>query len=82
MEGRLRLSVHSGTDRLQAEQLGTSDRGVILLRKLLMEAIETVQQGGVPLGIIPKEKEHEMITLDDFRRILPQSEVAELLHPV
>lgn len=64
------------------EQLGTSDRGVILLRKLLMEAIETVQQGGVPLGIIPKEKEHEMITLDAFRRILPQSEAAELLHPV
>jgi 5,5'-dehydrodivanillate O-demethylase oxygenase subunit len=64
------------------EQLGTSDRGVILLRKLLMEAIETVQKGGEPQGIIPKEQEHELITLDAFRRILPKSAVAELLRPI
>ena len=57
------------------EQLGTSDRGVILLRKLLMEAIDTVQKGGVPMGIVPKPKENEMITLDAFRRILPKSEL-------
>jgi hypothetical protein len=57
------------------EQLATSDRGVILLRKLLLEAIETVQRGGVPQGIIPKEKAHEMITLDAFRRILPHAEL-------
>jgi len=64
------------------EQLGTSDRGVILLRKLLMEAIETVQKGGEPQGIIPKEQEHKLIILDAFRRILPKSDVAELLRPI
>jgi hypothetical protein len=64
------------------EQLGTSDRGVILLRKLLMEAIETVQKGGVPQGIVAKDKEQEIIILDAFHRILPKSEVAELLRPI
>jgi len=39
------------------EQLATSDRGVILLRKRLMEAIETVQKGGVPIGVVPKAKQ-------------------------
>lgn len=63
------------------EQLGTSDRAIILLRKLLMEAIETVQKGGEPQGIISKEQENELIILDAFRRILPKSEVVELLRP-
>jgi hypothetical protein len=47
-----------------------------------MEAIETVQKGGEPQGIIPKEKEDKLITLDAFRRILPKSDVAELLRPI
>ena len=61
------------------EQLATSDRGVILLRKLLMEAIDTVQKGGVPMGVVPKEKENETITLDAFRRILPKSELNQVM---
>jgi len=61
------------------EQLATSDRGVILLRKLLMEAIDTVQKGGVPMGIVPKEKADETITLDAFRRILPKSELNQVM---
>jgi len=61
------------------EQLATSDRGVILLRKLLLEAIETVQQGGVPQGIVSKEKENEMITLDAFRLILPQGQLDQVM---
>ena len=65
----------------RSEQLATSDRGVILLRKLLMEAVETVRRGGEPLGIIPKHKENEIITLEAFRRILPVSEAAALMTP-
>ena len=61
------------------EQLATSDRGVILLRKLLMEAIDTVQKGGVPMGIVPKEKQNETITLDAFRRILPKSDLNQVM---
>jgi hypothetical protein len=50
-----------------------------LLRKLLMEAIDTVQKGGVPMGVVPKEKENETITLDAFRRILPKSELNQVM---
>jgi len=63
------------------EQLATSDRGVILLRKLLLEAIETVQHDGVPQGIVPKEKANEMITLDAFRLILPQTQLEQVMRP-
>lgn len=63
------------------EQLATSDRGVILLRKILLEAIETVQRGGIPQGIIPKEKQDEMITLDAFRLILPHSKLEQMMRP-
>jgi len=63
------------------EQLATSDRGVILLRKLLLEAIETVQRGGAPQGIVPKEKEAEMITLDAFRLILPRDQLEQVMRP-
>ena len=64
------------------EQLATSDRGVILLRKRLMEAIETVQKGGVPIGVVPKEKASEIISLDAFRRILPKSELDQVLRSI
>jgi len=65
----------------RAEQLATSDRGVILLRKLLLEATETVQQGGVPQGIVSKEKANEMITLDAFRLILPLDQLESVMRP-
>jgi len=63
------------------EQLATSDRGVILLRKLLLEAIETVQRGDVPQGIVSKEKANEMITLDAFRLILPLDQLESVMRP-
>jgi hypothetical protein len=63
------------------EQLATSDRGVILLRKLLLEAIETVQRGGVPQGIVSKEKANETITLDAFRLILPLDQLEQVMQP-
>jgi len=34
------------------EHLATSDRGVIMLREMVMEAIKTVQAGGDPLGVV------------------------------
>ena len=33
------------------EHLGESDRGIIMLRKLLREQIQAVQNGGDPIGI-------------------------------
>jgi len=48
------------------EQLGVSDRGVILFRRLVREAIETAWTGGVPKGVLPKERAGEMIQLHSF----------------
>ena len=36
------------------EHLGTTDRAVILLRQLLLEAVKTVQAGGAPRGVDPE----------------------------
>ena len=36
------------------EYLGTSDRGIVVMRKLLLEATHAVERGEVPLGIDPK----------------------------
>jgi phenylpropionate dioxygenase-like ring-hydroxylating dioxygenase large terminal subunit len=61
--------VTQGTQGLlgeREEHLGVSDRGVIMLRRLILEAIETVLAGGEPKGILPKEKADEIIYLDSF----------------
>jgi 5,5'-dehydrodivanillate O-demethylase oxygenase subunit len=42
------------------ERLATSDRGVILLRQVLMEQIELVRHGRDPMGVI-RDPNHEMI---------------------
>ncbi|HEY3117130.1 MAG TPA: hypothetical protein VGK54_10340, partial [Chloroflexota bacterium] len=54
------------------EHLGTSDRGVVLLRDLLKHEIEKVQRGLDPIGVI-RDPEHDIInthteTLHDERR--------------
>jgi hypothetical protein len=48
------------------EQLGVSDRGVIMFRRIVMEAIETAWKGGVPKGVLPRERADQMIHLDSF----------------
>jgi 5,5'-dehydrodivanillate O-demethylase len=68
------------------EHLATSDRGVVLFRKLLLENIEKVERGEDPLGVIRDpaknfpmieiEREHTIarvtagIALSDFKRAL------------
>jgi 5,5'-dehydrodivanillate O-demethylase len=49
------------------EHLGTSDRGVVLLRKLLFEQLERVEQGLDPIGVIRDGAENEMIELPQER---------------
>lgn len=54
------------------EHLGTSDRGVVLLRDLLKREIEKVQAGLDPIGVI-RDPEHNIVythteTLHDERR--------------
>jgi 5,5'-dehydrodivanillate O-demethylase len=50
-------------DRTQ-EHLGTDDKGVIMLRKLVREQIEVVRNGGDPLGTIRDPAQNVLIDLD------------------
>jgi 5,5'-dehydrodivanillate O-demethylase len=43
-----------------SEHLAASDRGVVLLRRLILEQIERVEQGHDPMGVI-RDADHAMI---------------------
>jgi 5,5'-dehydrodivanillate O-demethylase oxygenase subunit len=51
------------TDRT-AERLGAGDEGIIMLRKLLREQVEIVQQGGEPMGLIRDPEKNRIIEFD------------------
>ena len=51
------------------EHLGASDRGVILLRKLLLDAVNAVQEGRLPKGVLTQERAPEVIKIDSFTGI-------------
>ena len=48
------------------EQLGVSDRGVIKFRNIVTDAIETALSGGIPKGVLTKQRADEMIQLHSF----------------
>ena len=50
------------TDRTQ-ERLGVEDEGIIILRKLLKEQIENVQNGRDPIGMIRDPERNRIIEL-------------------
>lgn len=52
-------------DRSQ-ENLGVTDRGIVMLRKLLKEQIEVVRNGGDPMGVIRDPEKNKIIDLDTF----------------
>ncbi len=51
------------------EQLATSDKGVILIRKIILNAIQVVQEGGVPKGVPSSDEADRMIQIDSFTGI-------------
>ncbi len=55
-----------GLLREREEHLGTSDRGVIMIRRLVREAIEAVMKGGQPKGVLPKGRADGLVRLDSF----------------
>jgi len=65
------------------ERLATSDRGVVLLRRVMLEQIERVQQGLDPLGL-ERDPDHSMIdtkleeTLELMRSRSQRIQVTEL----
>ena len=58
-----------GTIGGRKEQLASSDKGVILLRKIILGAIEAMQKGGVPKGVPLREEPAKVIDIDSFTGI-------------
>jgi 5,5'-dehydrodivanillate O-demethylase len=61
---------NQGSERIfdrSLENLGSSDRGIALYRRLLRESIAAVQEGKDPLGIIREEGKHDLIHFDALK---------------
>jgi phenylpropionate dioxygenase-like ring-hydroxylating dioxygenase large terminal subunit len=50
----------------RSEQLATSDRGVILLRKLIVNDIESVRGGGQPRALANAQQQDGLVKIDSF----------------
>jgi hypothetical protein len=61
-------STQARLDR-RREQLGTSDRGVILIRKLILAAIEAAHRGTTPKGVLSPEQGEQIVAIDSFTGI-------------
>ena len=48
------------------EQLAASDKGVILIRKIILHAIRAVQENRTPKGVLPAGAANELVTIDSF----------------
>ena len=48
------------------EQLATSDKGVILIRKIILNAIQAVQENRPPKGVLPRSEAQESVNIDSF----------------
>jgi hypothetical protein len=51
------------------EHLATSDRAVILLRKRILNAMQTAHKGGLPQGVVTKERAEKIVKIDSFTGI-------------
>jgi 5,5'-dehydrodivanillate O-demethylase oxygenase subunit len=49
------------------EHLATSDQGILMMRKMVRDAIEAVQQGKDPLGVIRDSRDNKLIAFDSSR---------------
>ena len=61
--------VTQGTQGLlgeRAEHLASADRGVIMLRRIVRDAIAAALRGGRPKGVLAQEQAAEMVQLDCF----------------
>jgi phenylpropionate dioxygenase-like ring-hydroxylating dioxygenase large terminal subunit len=56
------------------EHLGSADRGVIMLRRIVREAIATALKGGQPKGVLAKERAGEVVDLDSFTGVRVKKE--------
>ncbi|MGH7768491.1 MAG: ABC transporter substrate-binding protein, partial [Candidatus Binatia bacterium] len=59
------------------EQLATSDRGVILLRKVILDSIRAVQDGRIPKGVLTQGRAGEVVKIDSFTGVRAKSGARE-----
>jgi hypothetical protein len=59
------------------EQLGYADRGVIMLRRMVREAIATTLQGGRPKGVFSDKEGDRIIDFGCFTGIKPKANTGE-----
>ncbi len=72
--------VTQGTQGLlgdREEHLGSADRGVIMLRRIVREAIGAAARGGRPKGVLPHERADEIVHLDCFTGVRLKGSVRE-----
>jgi phenylpropionate dioxygenase-like ring-hydroxylating dioxygenase large terminal subunit len=55
------------------EQLASSDRGVILLRKLILDGVQAVREGRRPKGVLTQDEAATVIKIDSFTGIRPKN---------
>ncbi|MGH7852729.1 MAG: Rieske 2Fe-2S domain-containing protein [Candidatus Binatia bacterium] len=48
------------------EQLATSDKGVILIRKIILSAIQAVRENRIPKGVLQPSQAQELVNIDSF----------------
>jgi phenylpropionate dioxygenase-like ring-hydroxylating dioxygenase large terminal subunit len=48
------------------EQLATSDKGVILIRRIILSAIQAVQENRTPKGVVQPGQAHDVVGIDSF----------------
>lgn len=49
------------------EHLATSDQGILMLRRMISDSIDAVQQGRDPMGVTRDSSLNEPITFDSSR---------------
>ena len=60
-----------GTIGERAEHLASSDRGVIMLRKIIVNAIQTAHAGGRPRGVLTHAEADKSVRFDSFTGVRP-----------
>ncbi len=64
-----------GRVETRKEQLGQSDHGVILQRKIILNAIKTALEGGCPKGVLAEDEADKVIKIDSCTGVRPRGMV-------
>jgi hypothetical protein len=63
------------------EHLTSSDDGIVIVRKLLRDALAAVARGQDPKGVVCDEARNSMIEVSAFERILARADFERIVRP-